>query len=469
VIPVILSGGVGERLWPLSRERFPKQLQPLVAEQSLLQQTVNRLPEFWQSPIVVCNHHHRFAIAEQLRQSGRTAQAILLEPEGRNTAAAIAIAALYLADRGLENESMVVLPADHWISNPQEFQATFNRASRSADKGQLVVFGVPPESVETGYGYIMPGAAEGGDCFRVSRFVEKPEKGLAEKLIADGGLWNSGMLLAKPKTILTELAEHQSELLGIARKSLAGASTDLDFIRLEPDSFKILPNLSFDHAVLEKSRQVVTHPLNCHWSDVGSWQSLWQIGDADESGNVTSGDVIQQGNQNCYLSAGKRLLAVAGVSDLVVVDGGDAVLVTRRDNSQQIKQLTGELKRLGRRELVESTRSYRPWGYFELLDHGEGFQVKRISVRPGHRLSLQRHRHRSEHWVVVSGIATVIRDDERFELLANQSAYLPQRVAHRLENNGDSPLVVIEIQSGAYLGEDDIERLDDAYHRDSSE
>lgn len=466
IIPVILSGGSGTRLWPLSRELYPKQFLSLVNDQTMFQSTLTRLSGLpgLAAPMVVCNEQHRFLVAEQLRQIGISSSGIFLEPVGRNTAPAVAAAALQAIANG-DDPLLLVLPADHVIREAAHLCQAIVDVTASAREGKLVTFGIVPTAPETGYGYIKAGQAQSGVA-PVECFVEKPNLETAQAYISAGDyFWNSGMFLFKASRYLEELAHFAPEILAAVRASLSGAIRDVDFIRLEEGAFKRCPSDSIDYAVMEKTADAVVMPLDAGWSDVGSWSALWEIGAKDASGNVVHGDTTLIDSHNCYLSASSRLLATIGVDDLVVIETSDAVLVAHRDKVQEVKEIVARLKASGRQESLLHRRVHRPWGFYEGIDSEERFQVKRITVNPGATLSLQMHHHRAEHWIVVKGTARITCGDKEFVLSENQSTYIPLGVTHRLENPGKIPLELIEVQSGSYLGEDDIVRLEDTYGR----
>lgn len=470
IIPVILSGGAGTRLWPLSRELYPKQLLPLAGAQTMLQETLCRLEGTADlgTPLVVCNEAHRFMVAEQLRSIGQPAAAILLEPVGRNTAPAVAVAALQaMADGG--DPLLLVLPADHVIRDPAALRAAVAAAAQEAELGRLVTFGIVPTAAETGYGYIRARAsllAPASTALSVEAFVEKPDAQTARAYVDSGDYyWNSGMFLFRASSYLQQLEQLAPEILRCCRQSLAAAVADLDFIRLGAEAFAACPGNSIDYAVMEKTTAAAVIPLAAGWSDVGSWSALWEVGDKDPQGNVAQGDVLTAGAENCYLHAGSRLVAVVGLEAVVVVETADAVLVAAKDRVQEVKEIVAQLKRQGRGEALLHRRVNRPWGSYECIGDAPRYQVKKIVVNPGATLSLQLHHHRAEHWVVVRGTARVTRGEEVFVISENQSTYIPLGVVHRLENPGRIPLELIEVQSGSYLGEDDIERFTDSYGR----
>ncbi|MEP7311057.1 MAG: mannose-1-phosphate guanylyltransferase/mannose-6-phosphate isomerase [Pseudomonadota bacterium] len=461
--PVILSGGSGTRLWPLSRELYPKQLLKLLGTHTMLQDTVLRLAGLAASaPVVVCNESHRFLVAEQLHQLGTPPQAIVLEPCGRNTAPAIALAA-YAAD---PEALLLVLPADHVIRNPAAFQKSIQSALQAAQAGKLVTFGIVPTSPETGYGYIQRAPQAEGGAYPIAQFVEKPDQARAAKFLAAGDyLWNSGMFLFKASRYLAELTKFAPDIALAAKQAYAKAVPDLDFTRIDKGAFEACRSESIDYAVMEKTADAVVVPLDAGWSDVGSWAALHAASDADGQGNVMHGDVVAEDSQGCYLHSESRLVTVVGLSDHVVVETKDAVLVAPKDRVQDVKKLVARLKAEGRYEHALHREVFRPWGSYDSIDTGERFQVKRLSIKPGAVLSLQLHHHRAEHWIVVSGTARITRGEDVFLLEENQSTYIPLGVKHRIENPGKIPLHIIEVQSGTYLGEDDIVRFEDSYGR----
>ena len=461
--PVILSGGSGTRLWPLSREAYPKQFLPLAGENSMLQTTwLRAAPVADLPPVIVANETHRFVVAEQLQQVGISPKAILLEPVGRNTAPAIAIAALEALADG-SDPLLLVLPSDHVVTDPSAFHTAVREAAPAAADGRLVTFGIVPTGPETGYGYIK--AAAGDGARPVERFVEKPDLATAEGYVASGNyFWNSGMFLLKASTYLTELERFAPDMVAGCRAAFASASRDADFTRLDKARFEAVPSDSIDYAVMEKTADAVVLPLDAGWNDVGSWSALRDVSERDANGNASRGDVISIDCRNSYAYA-KNLVAMVGLEDVIVVETDDAVLVAHADKVQQVKDVVARLKADGRSEATWHRKVYRPWGAYDSIDQGERFQVKRITVKPGGTLSLQMHHHRAEHWIVVSGTAEVTRGDEVILLAENQSTYIPLGVTHRLRNPGKLPLELIEVQSGSYLGEDDIVRFEDTYGR----
>lgn len=469
IIPVLLSGGSGSRLWPMSRELYPKQFLPLASERSMLQDTAARVddPLRFTAPIVVCNHEHRFLIAEQLRQSGITARGIVLEPMARNTAAACAVAAL-LATRDDPDALLLVLPADHIIGDEPAFAAAVSQAARAARAGHLVTFGIEPTAPETGYGYIRRGAPL-PDCdgvHRVAAFIEKPARAKAEELLASGDhAWNSGMFVFPAARLLDELERHAPAVMEACRAALETGESDLDFFRLGAEAFARSPSISIDYAVMERTDRAAVVPCDLKWTDVGAWSALWEVSKKDDLGNVAIGDVMTEGANRCYVRSEGLLTAVVGLDDVVVVTTDDAVLVASRDKAQDVKAVVERLKREGRSEPFTHRTVHRPWGAFQGIHAGERFQVKHLRIKPGARISLQKHFHRAEHWVVVNGTALVTRDDQQTFVYENQSIYIPVGTVHRLENPGKVPLDIIEVQSGAYLGEDDIVRFEDSYGR----
>ncbi len=514
IIPVILSGGTGSRLWPQSRSLYPKQFLPLVNDQTMFQNTVSRLDglEGVSAPLVIANEAHRFLVAEQFRQMGQQASAIILEPVGRNTAPAVALAALKaLNHKGAVNAPfntdtsaipggrteaqsffcdeepvLLVLAADHVIRDEAAFHRAVEAALPAACDGKLVTFGIVPAHAETGYGYIkalnhkgavnapfntdtsaiLGGCTEAQSFFGVEEFVEKPDLETAKEYLASGEYyWNSGMFMFKASRYLEELDRFQPEILTACKKAIAVEQPDLDFVRLDEDAFKACPDNSIDYAVMEKTTDAVVVPLDAGWSDVGAWSSLWDISEKDQQGNVSQGDVLLHDTRNTYVRSEKKLIATLGVENLVITESDDAILVSSRDRVQDVKKIVDQLKAENRTEAKLHRKVYRPWGAYDSIDQGERFQVKHITVKPGARLSLQKHYHRAEHWIVVKGTALVTNGDQKILLSENQSTYIPIGAVHRLENPGEFDLELIEVQSGGYLGEDDIVRLEDTHGR----
>lgn len=466
VIPVILSGGAGSRLWPLSREYYPKQCLNLLGEHTLLQDTVLRLKDlpYIQAPLVVCNEAHRFLVAEQLRAINRMPQAILLEPAGRSTAPAVAVAALEALARDPE-AILLVLPADHLIQNPARFHEALAIAQMAAGEGELVTFGVVPTHAETGFGYIKAGRDKSGTR-PIQAFIEKPDQTRAEQYLVSGDYyWNSGMFMFRAERYLQELAQHAPQILESAHAAIASARRDMDFTRLAEEAFLACPADSIDYAVMEKTAHALVVPLDAGWSDVGSWSSLGEASPQDAQRNVVQGDVLLEDVADSYVWAQSRLVALVGVRDHIVVETADAVMVAPRARAQDVKRIVDQLKAQGRSEHLMHRRVYRPWGWYEGIANSERFQVKQIYVNAGASLSLQMHHHRAEHWIVVKGTARVTRGDEVFLLSEDESTYIPVGTNHRLENPGKIPLHLIEVQTGSYLGEDDIVRFEDRYGR----
>jgi len=464
--PVIMSGGSGTRLWPVSRKLFPKQFLPLSGEQTMLQETLSRLDGLdFQSPLVICNEEHRFIVAEQLRETGISGSEIILEPIGRNTAPAIAVAAFHALAKD-KNAMLLVLAADHVIGDVKAFHSAIAQAEVLANKGKLVTFGIVPDQPETGYGYIKRGDAIGSEGYEVDCFVEKPDLKTAESYLLSGDyLWNSGMFMFKASRYLEELKIHHADIYSSCKKAVSHLESDVDFMRLNKEEFSLCPSESVDYAVMEKTQDAAVVPLNAQWNDVGSWSALWDIREKDASGNVVVGDVVISDVNNSYFHGTSKLVTAVGVDNLVVVETPDAIMVSSKDRVQDVKLIVEQLNKEGRQETVIHRQASRPWGSYDCIDKGERFQVKRIVVKPGGTLSLQMHHHRAEHWIVVKGTAKVTKDDETFILSENQSSYIPIGATHRLENPGVVPLEMIEVQSGSYLGEDDIVRFDDTYGR----
>lgn len=470
IYPVILSGGSGSRLWPLSRSLYPKQLLPLASNRTMLQDTVLRMAgdEKYQAPLIICNDEHRFIVAEQMREIDIKPYAIILEPEGRNTAPAVCLAAAMI---GADDPDGLILvaPSDHVIADSASFSnAVDSAAAAAARENALITFGIRPDRPETGYGYIKEGAPLSGldGCFKVAEFVEKPDLGVAESYVQAGTYyWNSGMFLFSAQAYLEEINKWEPEILSCCERALTGKESDLEFVRLNAAAFAEAPSISIDYAVMERTERAVVVPVSMGWSDVGSWASLSDILDRDENGNVFSGDVITRKLSNTMIRSDGPLVAAIGLQDVVLVATKDAVLAVHKDHAQEVKDVVDELRASGREEPEAHTVVYRPWGSYETVDEGAGFKVKRIVVNPGAQLSLQMHHRRAEHWIVVDGTATVTCNNDTFTLVKNQSTYIPLEATHRLENPGDRPLQLIEVQSGDYLGEDDIVRFEDTYGR----
>ena len=465
IIPIILAGGSGTRLWPLSRKIHPKQFISLVNETSLFQDTLTRLPKEALDPIVICNEDHRFLVAEQAREINVTLNSIILEPIGRNTAPAIALAAIKVLN-DFENPILIVLAADHKIENKSAFHDAIKIAHKLAENNKLVTFGIIPKSAETGYGYIEIEKKDKAEYFDIKSFVEKPNKKNAINFLNSGNyLWNSGMFMFNASIYLSELNKFEPEILTSCKKSLSNEFKDLEFIRIDKKEFCKSPNQSIDYAVMEKTNKAKVVPLDAGWSDVGSWDALMDSKIKDSLGNVVEGDVTLDQVKNSYLYSTSRLVAASNIADLIVIDTEDALLVTTRDNSLSIKNIVKKLKKNKRTEIENHRKVYKPWGYYDSIDTGYNFQVKRILVNPGAKLSLQKHLHRAEHWVVVSGVAKITCGKKIYNLEKNQSTYIPKGEIHRLENIESYPLEIIEVQTGNYLGEDDIIRLKDDYQR----
>ncbi|KGJ90202.1 mannose-1-phosphate guanylyltransferase/mannose-6-phosphate isomerase [Thalassotalea sp. ND16A] len=466
--PVIMAGGSGSRLWPLSRKLMPKQFLKIASESTMIQETALRLSGLdVSSPITICNEEHRFIVAEQLREID-TLGSIILEPVGRNTAPAIALAALTEIAKG-EDPTLLVLAADHVIYNESEFRRVVASAEPLAKAGDLVTFGIVPSHAETGYGYIRAGAKIEGDevtGFQVSQFVEKPDLPTAQQYLASGEyFWNSGMFMFKASRYIEELEKFRPDILASCKASLTQASNDHDFIRVDETAFASCPDDSIDYAVMEKTANAVVVPLDAAWNDIGSFSAIWDIKDKDANGNVHQGDVLSHGSTNNLVIAEQKLVATVGIGNCIVVETKDAVLVANKDNVQDVKKIVEQIKASNRTEADIHRQVYRPWGHYDSIDFGKRDQVKRITVSPGEKLSIQMHHHRAEHWVVVSGTAKVTNGEKTFLLTENQSTYIPAGVVHALENPGVLPLELIEVQSGSYLGEDDIVRFEDRYGR----
>ncbi|MDP5143065.1 mannose-1-phosphate guanylyltransferase/mannose-6-phosphate isomerase [Rheinheimera baltica] len=465
ILPVIMAGGTGSRLWPLSRDLMPKQFLKLDGKQTMLQATVQRLRDVDAlPPLVICNEEHRFIAAEQLRQIQQLDHNIILEPAGRNTAPAIALAALTAVKKGTD-PLLLVLAADHVIADTTAFTVAVQQAAIFAADNKLVTFGIVPTAAETGYGYIKRGTAT-GSAYAVSQFVEKPNLVTAQSYLASGEYyWNSGMFMFKASVFLAELKQHRPDIYTACELAMAEVDPDLDFIRVNKEAFIACPDDSIDYAVMEKTADAVVVPLDAGWSDVGAWSSLWDISDKDANGNVHQGDVLTVNSSNNYVFAETSLVATVGLDNVVVVQTKDAVLVAAKDKVQDVKAIVQQLKAAGRSEHKVHREVYRPWGKYDAIDNGERYQVKRITVKPGEKLSIQMHHHRAEHWIVVSGTANVTVAGKDTLLSENQSIYIPLGAVHALENPGKIPLELIEVQSGSYLGEDDIVRFSDRYGR----
>jgi mannose-1-phosphate guanylyltransferase/mannose-6-phosphate isomerase len=469
VFPVILSGGAGTRLWPLSREMYPKQLLALTSNLSMLQDTAQRLGGISaaRAPIVVCNEAHRFTVAEQLHALKLEPSGILLEPIGRNTAPAVAIAAL----RALElakDATIVIAPADHVIPDAKKFQRAAEMAVGLAESGKLITFGIVANAPETGYGYIRRGAGP-GPSFPVAQFIEKPKLEVAEKFVASGDYyWNSGMFVFKAERFLAELGAFAPDILEASTAAYRKAKTDLDFVRIDKVAFEACRSESIDYAVMEKTKDAVVLPLDAGWSDVGSWSSLFDALPADGDGNVLQGDVLVHDTKDCYVHSTGRLVTAVGMSGHIIVETKDAVMVAPKDRVQDVKELVTQLRKAGRSESAWHREVYRPWGSYDSIDHGERFQVKRLTLKPGGSLSLQMHHHRAEHWIVVQGTARITVEDKTFLLAENESTFVPIGALHRIENPGKVALHIIEVRSGTYMGEDDVVRHEDNYGREGT-
>lgn len=463
--PVILAGGSGSRLWPKSRAALPKQFLALTSEQTMLQETLSRLDGVdAREPIVICNDSHRFLVAEQLRQKGIKHGGILLEPVGRNTAPAIALAALHALQSDAD-ETLLVLAADHLIKDKAVFQSSVKKAEQLAQAGYLVTFGIVPDCPHTGYGYIKA-SQELDTGFVVEQFVEKPDMSTAKEYVDSGNyFWNSGMFMFKAGRYLEELEKYHPDILDICKRAIETETQDLDFIRIDADTFATCPDDSIDYAVMEKTAKAAMVPLDAGWSDVGSWSSLWDVADKDDNGNAVVGDAILEDVHNSYINAEGRLISVIGLDDVVVVETKDAIMVANKNKVQDIKKVVNRLKEEKRPEFEFHREVFRPWGSYDSIDNGARFQVKRITVKPGEKLSVQMHHHRAEHWIVVSGTASVTIGENTRMVTENESTYIPIGEVHALENPGKIPLELIEVQSGAYLGEDDIVRFSDRYGR----
>ncbi len=470
ILPIIMAGGSGSRLWPLSRSLHPKQFLPLVSENTMLQDTCERLNGIeHQPPIFICGEDHRFTVAEQLRFGDYPSGGIILEPMGKNTAPAVALAAFHALDGSREDEEpvLLVLAADHIIEDRSAFQRVVQSALPYAQDGSLVTFGIVPSKAETGYGYIRQGGlVDDGIAMVVAEFVEKPNKETAVAYFFSGDyLWNSGIFMFKASRYLEELQQHRPDIYKSCEQAMASAEIDHDFIRPNTDIFLSCQEDSIDYAVMEKTQSAVVVPMDCGWGDVGSWSALWEISDKDNDGNMLKGDILALDTKNCFIQSDRKLIATVGLENVVIVESDDAIMVAAKDRVQDVKGIVNRLKAMDRVEAKLHRKVYRPWGYYDSIDNGDRFQVKRIVVKPGGCLSLQKHRHRTEHWVVVSGKALVTKGDKTFMLSENESTFIPIGETHRLENPGEANLEMIEVQSGSYLGEDDIVRFEDNYGR----
>ncbi|WP_298942667.1 mannose-1-phosphate guanylyltransferase/mannose-6-phosphate isomerase [uncultured Psychromonas sp.] len=465
MLPVIMSGGNGSRLWPLSRKQHPKQFLSLVGESTMLQETILRLKGLKTlAPSIICNKGHRFIVAEQLNEIDALGGDILLEPQGRNTAPAVALAAIKAIEKG-SDPLLLVLAADHVISDVPAFHAAIAQAQKCAEEGRLVTFGIVPDKPETGYGYIRSSKKiKGCDCLVVDEFVEKPNLKTATSYVASGEyFWNSGMFLFKASTYIQELEKHQPEILTACKAAIDNAVTDSEFIRVDAESFLTCPDDSIDYAIMEQTEHAAMVPLNAGWSDVGSWSSIWEVKEKDEHQNVYRGDVKSIDTKGCLIDARDKLVATVGVSNLVIVETSDAVLIADQSRVQDVKKIVEELNREKRPESVQHRTVYRPWGHINLLQRGERYKSKQVTIKPHARLSLQMHYHRAEHWIVVSGTAKVLCDGKESLITENQSTYIPIGAAHAIENPGSIPLVMMEVQTGSYIAQDDIVRLEDLY------
>ena len=464
ICSVVMAGGSGSRLWPLSRAAHPKQFLTLHGEKTMLQATFKRLGKLnISSSVTICNEEHRFFVAEQLREIDKLGS-IILEPTGRNTAPAIALAAISIKK---EDPLMLVLAADHVIKDQTSFENSVKKAIPLAEAGKLVTFGIVPSEPNTGYGYIKKGKTEGFG-FLVDKFVEKPSSQIAKDYLASGDyLWNSGMFLIKASRYLEELEKFRPDIFNACNSSMKNVASDLDFLRMDKSIFESCPSESIDYAVMEKTEDAVVVPMDAGWSDIGSWSSLWEIEDKDKNNNVVIGDVILHKTKNTYVRTDEKLVATIGVNDLIITDTKDAILIANKNSVQDVKEIVNQLKAEGRSEWKLHREVYRPWGMYDSIDHGDRYQVKRITVKPGEKLSVQMHHHRAEHWIVVSGRAKVTNGGKTFFLSENESTYIPVGVVHALENAENFPLEIIEVQSGKYLGEDDIVRFEDRYGRET--
>ncbi|MDE9554964.1 mannose-1-phosphate guanylyltransferase/mannose-6-phosphate isomerase [Xenorhabdus bovienii] len=463
LVPIILAGGSGTRLWPLSRVKYPKQFLPLLSDNSMLQDTLSRLDGIpHQPPILICNEQHRFIVAEQLRQYNIRNSKIILEPSGKNTAPAIALAAL----QALKNNAdpiMLILAADHSIQDTLKFHEIIKLAYQEARIGKMVTFGIIPTTPETGYGYIQQGEKISNNAFRVDSFVEKPNLEKANEYLSNGKyLWNSGMFMFKASVYLSELEKYHPDILNACRDAMENATTDQDFIRPDKNTFIICPEESIDYAVMEKTHHCVVVPIDISWSDVGSWSSLWEISDKDSNGNVCHGDIFLHDSHDNYIYIEEGIAATIGINNLVVTQTKDAILIAEKNRVQEVKYIVERLKEANRNEYINHKEVFRPWGRYDILAHGKDYQIKKIIINPGEKISTQIHKHRSEHWVIVSGIAKITNNTKSYIINKNESSFIPVNTIHSLENPGKELLEIIEIQSGSYLSEDDIIRIDDS-------
>lgn len=465
-----MAGGSGSRLWPLSRTHYPKQFLSLNSESTLLQETIQRLEGLdHEDPFIICNEEHRFIVAEQLRTANYKSSAIVLEPVGRNTAPAVALAALQAVQSG-QDPLLLVLAADHIIKNKAAFQSSVTKAVVQAEKGNLVTFGIVPSAPETGYGYIQQGNAVDDNSYTVSQFVEKPDLTTAKGYIADGGyLWNSGMFLFKASAYLQELATYRPDILAACKEAHLSSYHDLDFTRLNTEVFAACPDESIDYAVMEPTNKAVVVPMDANWSDIGSWSALWDVNDKDEHGNASRGDVIMEQTKNSYVYSQNKLVTTVGLENVIVIETKDAILVAEKDRVQEVKNVVNTLKHEERCEYLEHREIFQPWGSHDAIANGQRFHVKQLKIKPGEKTAIQMHYHRAEHWVVVSGTARVIKGDEDFLLSENESTYIPIGVAHAIENPGKVTLEIIEVRSGSYLSEDDVVRIERQGYVDSEQ
>ncbi|MCP4588750.1 mannose-1-phosphate guanylyltransferase/mannose-6-phosphate isomerase [Pseudoalteromonas sp.] len=466
IVPVILCGGSGSRLWPQSRQAYPKQFLPLTSEKTMFQETLLRLDGFEHfNPLIICNKDHRFIVSEQLRLLDREVDAIVLEPFSRNTAPAVALAAKKALDLH-DDPTLLVLAADHLIADLNAFNNAVKEAAELADKGRLVTFGITPTKPETGYGYIKCGAHESASSYKIDSFKEKPDLETAKQYLSSGNYyWNSGMFMFKASSLYNELYEHAPDIASACNEAYSNSNSDNSFIWVEKSSFALCPDESIDNAVMEKTSEGAIIPMDAGWNDVGAWDALWEALDKDNDGNVLKGEVITFDTTDSYISSEKNLIATAGLKDIIVVESDDSILVAHKDSAQQVKSIVKQLDKQGGTKHKVHRKVFRPWGHYDSIDAGKRFHVKRICVKPGQKLSLQMHYHRAEHWIVVKGTARITRDEAVELLTENQSTYIPVGVLHRLENPGKVDLEIIEVQSGSYLDEDDIVRFDDNYGR----